>query len=278
MKFDFVLQPGNSFVSGQWKNSTESGYPDFQRGITPSLTIGAMAEIQYQGKHAKKIVFDQMFDSWSFIGNNFHFQFGALYSIGGQLYRTQSQGDREWQHDLRLQYIRAPFNIEIIRGNSNETQMVFSSGIYLGYLTYYKEVNVYDQASLRTTLIASGDALSKTSYVEKTTGHVSAIYAFQSKPYQSLDLGGMIGVGIQKKLDKKTFLEVMLVGERGLTDIKNTASSYTDGMNSYSYFENNINTEFHHYNSALSVKVTLKKVLDINIKKKGYSIKPGRTS
>lgn len=251
----FILQPGTSFITGEWKNIHPNANPiSFDRKLTPSLEIGLNTVFRIKGKAGKKLVYDDISKSSAYLSDKIAFNLGFLYSFGGQNYKDIQQADIQWSRKVALQYFKVPVKVEITKGNENQTQLIYNVGFYAAYLIRYKEINSTTQNNSKVTIIAKGNTIDSTS----SNGNPPQ-YTFKSQPYQSLDYGLVLGIGTQKQLSSSLFVQLLLNAQVGIPNILNIASQYTDGVNTYPYFEDNINTFISHRNSSIGVMLGLKK-------------------
>lgn len=251
----FVIQPGNSFIAGQWRNIAAYNSPLFEKKFTPGLETGVNVVVNFRGKAGKKVVYDEMYESGFYLADKIAFNMGIFYSFGGQNYKDMKQADITWLRKLRLQYLKIPLKFDFIKGKENELQLIYTAGFYLSYLIGYKETNSMTQNNYQLVSVTQSGSIITTSS-DGTFKH----YPLESVPYNSIDYGASLGVGMQKKLSTGLFLQLMLTGQRGFVDIKNTSSQYRDGSTLISYFGTTVNTEISHKNSSLEVMLGLKKI------------------
>ena len=253
-----VIQPGNSFISSQWKNLSAYNAPPFKRKVTPALEAGVNAVFSFKGKIGQKVVYDEMYESGFYLADNITFGMGIFYSFCGQSYKDMKQADITWSRKLRLQYLKIPLKFEFIKGKENDNQLVYSAGFYASYLTYYKEKNSTTSDNYQSEAVTKGNSII-TTYSVTGTPSTSIKYDLQGKPYNSIDYGASLGVGMQKKLNADWTILLMLIGQKGFADIKNKGTQYSDGNTVYSYFGTNVNTSIKHTNSSIELTIVLKK-------------------
>src|ERR1035437_3159686 len=78
---EFVLQPGTSFVTGEWKNISPYIYTTpFKRKFTPALETGVIVFFNLKGKTGSKVVYDEMYETNTYLSEKLLFSLGLLYS------------------------------------------------------------------------------------------------------------------------------------------------------------------------------------------------------
>ncbi|MBI3500815.1 MAG: hypothetical protein HY063_03390 [Bacteroidetes bacterium] len=267
LNMQFVIQPGNSFISGQWRNLAAYNAPPFKRGITPALDAGITTGFKFKGKAGKKVVYDDMYESGFYLADKIGISTGLFYSFCGENYKKMQQQEIAWQRNLRLQYLKVPLRVEFIKGKKEENQLIYTLGFYAAYLTWYKETNTVTSKDEQSSAVTKGTSTVVT-YTATGIPPASAYYNLQSKPYNPFDYGALLGVGMQKKLNSDWQLQLMVMGQKGFADIKNKNAQYSNGSNSELYFPANVNNTISHTNSFIEVMVGMKKTFQYTPKPK----------
>lgn len=209
----FVIQPGSSFISGQWKNISAYNSPLFEKKFTPGLEAGVNAVFNVKGKAGKKVVYDEMYESGFYLADKIAISMGLFYSFGGQNYKDMTtDGSTTWSRKLRLQYLKIPLKFDFIKGKENETQLVYTVGFYAGYLTRYKETNIFTQDKYQSVTVTQSNSIITTF----SDGTFNERYQLKSSPYQSLDYGMSLGVGMQKNYQPVYFSNSCSSGKEDL--------------------------------------------------------------
>jgi hypothetical protein len=196
----FIVQPGNSFISGQWRNLASNNSLPFQRNITPALETGISAIFNFKGKAGKKIVYDEMYESNFYLAEKIAFSVGMLYSFSGQNYKKMKQADITWSRKLRLQYAKIPLQFYFIKGKEHDNQLIYTAGFYVGYLIYYKEKNNVMRDNYQSKAVTKGSTMITTYSATGVPAFSSTSYLWDN-PYNFIDYGASLGVGMQKKLN-----------------------------------------------------------------------------
>lgn len=256
----FVLQPGNSFISGDWKNVNIVNSPPFKRKITPALEAGVNAVYHFKGKgkFGGKMGYDAVSKSGFYLADKITLSIGIVYSYGGQNYKVMKEADVIHSRNLRLQYLKIPLKFDLVKGKEDKPQLIYTVGVYGGYLIGYKEKNGVTGTTTSSKTVIQGSTIIST-YSVNGAPAVSTQYELQSKPFNSIDYGALLGVGMQKKLSPSLFFHIILIGQKGFADIKNKEAQYRDGTNLYPYFSSNINMNINYTNSSLELMIGLKK-------------------
>lgn len=258
MNMQFIMQTGNSFISGQWRNLSASNSPPFNRKITPALEAGVNAVFNFKGKAGKKVVYDEMYESGFYLADKIAFGMGIFYSFCGESYKDMKQADITWSKKLRLQYLKIPLQAYFIKGKENDNQLIYTAGFYAGYLTYYKEKNSITGANYQSESITKGSTMVTTYSVTGSPAVSSTSYLWDN-PYNFIDYGASLGVGMQKKLNDDWTLQLLIIGQKGFADIKNKNARIATGNDLHPYFGTNVNTYIKHTNSSIEVTIGLKK-------------------
>ena len=262
MNVQLVLQPCNSFLSNPWKNIPVYSKPiTYPRKVSPGLEAGVNAFYNFGGKRGKKVVYDGMYESGFYLADKIALSVGLHYCFAGQNYKKINDDLYTWSRKVRLSYLKIPFQCYFIKGKPEQNQLVYTVGVYAGFLTHYKEKNSTSTDNYSTITVAKAKNVTSTTsnLLIPGTPDITLEYSLDSRPYQSIDYGLSLGVGMQQKFTDDITAQFIFIGQFGLTDVKNTSAEYSDGTISYSYYGTNANSYKKHKNSSLGIMIALAK-------------------
>jgi len=258
VNLELVAKPGIAFVSGPWRVYSPSILPArMEKRLTPSLDAGVKAVISFKSKKGGKVAYDEMYQSGFYLADKISFNLGVLYSFCGQNYKDLLIGDDTWARKLRLQYVKVPFNFDFIKGKESQTQLIYTAGLYAGYLTWFKEASSATHNKNEQSILIKSNSMVLTSF-----DGASKQYDLTDRPYQSFDYGLSLGVGMQKKIASDLAVKIMIDGQIGFPNILNTSVQYNDGTMMVPYFVKNENSILPHKNRSFGVMVGLKKTFE----------------
>ena len=114
LNLQLVLQPGNSFIIGQWKNldaTSNAIFPAFSRNLTPGLETGVNAIFNFKGKAGGKVGYDEMYKSSFYFADKIMISTGLHYSFGGENYKDMKNALSTWSRKIGLSYLKIPLQI-----------------------------------------------------------------------------------------------------------------------------------------------------------------------
>lgn len=253
MYVEIIANPGMS-MGGDYQIETNNGYQVSWVSMQKSFTFGLNAGTA--------------------IGYNFNEHIGLslniLYSIQGQNYNdyTYSQFgvpySYTWKRKVSLNYINIPLLFKYMLSIDKQLSFIGSIGVYTGILLNYKDEESFIISNVgRINSIASG-----TNYTSTIDGNIFTTHSnnavFLSKPYNSIDFGGIIETGFQYSISDKISIPIMLNYQIGFIDIKNKESmfTYTNSTTAYPFWgdpaDNNPNSTLSYHNSFLGLKIGIK--------------------
>ncbi|OFX34745.1 MAG: hypothetical protein A2X08_01020 [Bacteroidetes bacterium GWA2_32_17] len=238
----FTLQPGTSFISGNWMVPGFMAYNDHYKA-PKKITLGFVGGFNGGYNFTK----------------NIGLGLGLLYSHQRQSYGnyTYSVTNKTYSRKIRLSYLKIPFKFNFVTNPKKNIAIIFFAGVYYGVLAGYKDVvTINHNNGNYDTYITSGNTIESIP-INKNNSNTGITY-LTKKIYRN-DFGITVGTGIQKKISSNLFLLVSLNYEKGLNDIRNLSSQYLDSHTPY-YFEYDVNTEIERKNSMLGVIIGLKKI------------------
>lgn len=211
--------------------------------------------------------FDKVFTLKMNIGADFGYNFdeslgvssGLQYARSGQNYANFTDSyNNTISFYTSLSYLRIPFLVHYVLNPDDQTTFSFQTGFYLGFLLSYnvdETIKLNDGSTLEG--LATGNSFT-TSYSAGTTDNNSFV---NGKPFKSVDLGMMIGLGIQYKISNKIAMPILLNYQYGFTDIKNQTSQYSQSSSSNTelfWGKNSPNLTTPYHNSSLGIIIGLK--------------------
>ena len=238
-----AVQPGASFLSGDWKISNGSGTDyTFKKSFTFGFEGGVNAGYNFT--------------------DNLGVSIGMFYASQGQNYKDLVVADGYMtgtlKNDISLSYLKIPLRFVFNTNPENSLSFTGFAGFYLGFLTGYKQTMSYSgtgASSGEYKLVMKGNTRTE------TYNSSSDQYVLVGKPFKSTNFGITLGAGVQKKLLEKLFLQIMLNYQMGFGDVKNVASQYRDSNDKLEdvYASDDPNRSVSHKNSELGLMIGLKK-------------------
>jgi len=211
--------------------------------------------------------FDKVFTLKMSIGVDFGYNFDESFGVSSGLqYARNGQNYADFTDSYNntisfytsLDYLKIPFLVHYVLNPDDQTTFSFQTGFYLGFLLGYnvdETIRFNDGSTLEGK--ATGNSFT-TSYSAGTTDN--AVFV-NGKPFNSVDFGVMIGVGIQYKISNKISMPILLNYQYGFTDIKNQTSQYSQSNSSNAelfWGKNSPNLTLPYHNSSLGIIIGLK--------------------
>jgi hypothetical protein len=239
--FDFVGTSGFSGVSGTWYNQ----------------------DMQYDGPNADLVVaytkltrhatfsYNTGFNIGYHLSEKWSFHAGIRYEKMGQHFAPGTSRDDGINYhptdtvrysdvstitaSLDLTYLKMPVFAEYHFNPQNRISFTVSGGFYIAYLLGYTDAHTSDREMTTTyspqyytpyNFYGGYNYSNTSSSTDKfySVGAFRASFPLNSRPYNAIDPGVTLGIGMQIRLSDKVFLPIMLNGQLGLRDIKNTDS------------------------------------------------------
>jgi hypothetical protein len=221
LNLEIQVSPGAS-MGGDFKVPVNlNSYPDYSyTNMEKELTFGINAGVGLSFFFTDKIG----------IGLD------ILYSRQGQNYKEfvwQEYGSRSTlQRDVSLNYLKLPFQFHFVSSPQHVVSFTLSAGFYIALLTGFNDemtLTSSDASSYyNATLKATGDVFSGSAiYYDRvygTTVSNSENAIFQTQPYNAVDVGGTMELGIQFKVSDRITLPLMVNYQIGFVDAVNNGS------------------------------------------------------
>ena len=240
-----ALQPGASFLSGDWKAGSDGSGNDY--AYKKTFTFGFEGGVN---------------GGYNFT-DNMGVSVGLIYALQGQNYKelvvTTSEGDQILNNDISLSYLKIPFRFIYSTNPENSISITGYAGFYLGFLAGYKQTMTFAGTNTFGGMAETDVLKGKTATI--TTGSGSNSYDLTARPFKTVDFGLTLGAGAQKRLSENLFLFVMLNYQMGFVDVKNKSAQVKLSASDIRdiYRSTDPNTSVNHRNAAFGLTIGVKK-------------------
>lgn len=256
----FVIQPGSSSISGDWKSTDGSDVLTFKKGFTFSFETGVNAGYNFTDNLGVSVglLFASQGQNYKDASNT------KQYYVGPDILNTETN---TYSNDIRFSYLKFPFKFNFISNPEKSLSFSGYAGFYLGFLTGYNQsitythTDSYNDGTVNSNI--SSVVLEGTTYTTTNNSSFSSKqYDLIEKPFNSTNFGLTLGAGIQQKLSDKLSLQLMLNYQLGFGDVKNVASQYRSGSQAINVYKtNDQNRLVSHKNSVLGLMIGITKRL-----------------